>query len=379
MKILHISDLHIGKRLHECSMIEDQKYILNKILNVIKDEKVEAVLIAGDVYDKGIPSEEAVHIFDDFLSELVKLNVKAFVIAGNHDSQERLSFGSRIMTQAGIYLSQAYNGSIAPITIQDDYGDINIYMLPYIQPNTVRRFFEGKELSTYTDAVKAVVDAMNVDKSKRNVLIAHQFITGASTTDSEQKSVGGTDNVDISALEGFDYVALGHLHRPQSCGGIDTIRYSGTPLKYSFSESKDTKSVTILDVNQKGDLKISTIELKPLRDLVELKGKYAELMNKDFYEGKSFVNDYVRVTLTDEDDILEAMNRMRTVYKNILTLDYDNTRTRTSQEIQAVSEIAKKTPNELFAEFFNKQNNQDMSEDQESLISALIKEIWEVK
>ena len=238
MRFIHLSDLHIGKRVNEFPMLEDQEFILTKILNIIDEQKPDGVIIAGDVYDKSVPSAEAVELFDDFLVRLSKRDMKVFVISGNHDSAERIAFGGRLMDKSGIYMSPVYNGKIEPVALSDEFGDVNIYMLPFVKPSNVRRFFPESEITSYTDAVKVAIDSMNIDTAKRNILITHQFVTGATRTESEDVSVGGTDNVDVSVFDSFDYVALGHIHRSQKCGS-EYIRYSGTPLKYSFSEAND--------------------------------------------------------------------------------------------------------------------------------------------
>ena len=290
MKILHLSDLHLGKRVNEFSMIEDQEYILTKIIHIIDEQAPEVILIAGDVYDKAVPSAEAVELFDNFLVRLSKRNLKVFVISGNHDSAERIAFGGRLMDKSGIYMSPVYNGIIEPITLTDEFGNVKFYMLPFVKPSNVRRFCPDQEVTTYTEAVKAAIENMKIDSSERNILITHQFVTGAMRTESEDISVGGTDSVDASVFEGFDYVALGHIHRAQKCGS-EYVRYSGTPLKYSFSEANDVKSVTMIDMKEKGNIELSFMPLTPKRDLVEIKGSYNELTLKSFYEETSYGED----------------------------------------------------------------------------------------
>lgn len=376
MKLIHLSDLHLGKRVNEYSMLEDQEYILKKILNVIDEETPDAVLLAGDIYDKSVPSAEAVRLFDDFLYQLASRKLQVFVISGNHDSPERIAFGSRIMDAGGIHMSPVYDGKIEPVTLQDRYGNVNFYMLPFMKPANVRRFFEDTEITSYTDAMRCVIDSMGIDTGKRNVLITHQFVTGASRTESEEVSVGGTDNVDASVFGDFDYVALGHIHRPQNCGN-DRIRYCGTPLKYSFSEAKDKKSVTIVELGYKGVVLYREKELVPLHDLVELKGKYADLTLRSFYEGTTWQEDYTHITLTDEDDIPDAIGKLRTVYKHLMVLDYDNKRTRSGRIIEGDEEVERKSPYELFTEFYELQNNQPVSDDQAGYLRDLIEKIWE--
>lgn len=378
MKLIHLSDIHIGKRVNEFSMLEDQKYILMKILGIIDEQKPDCVIIAGDVYDKSVPSAEAVELFDDFLVRLSKRDLKVFVISGNHDSAERIAFGGRLMDKSGIYMSPVYNGKIEPVTMADEFGDINLYMLPFVKPSNVRRFYPDNEIVSYTDAVKTAIDAMNIDESNRNILITHQFVTGAVRTESEDVSVGGTDNVDASVFDGFDYVALGHIHRSQKCGS-EYIRYSGTPLKYSFSEANDKKTITIVEFNEKGNIKLDFIPLIPKRDMVEIKGTYEELTLKSFWENTSYNEDYMHITLTDEDDIPDVLTKLRVIYKNIMKLDYDNKRTRTANKINGAESVNEKSPFEHFGEFYELQNGQPLSEEQSQFMQAIIEQIWEGK
>jgi len=376
MKLIHLSDLHIGKRVNEFSMLEDQKYILTKIIHIIDEQKPDGILIAGDVYDKTVPSAEAVELLDDFLVRLAKRQVPTFVISGNHDSPERLAFGNRLIDVSGIHLSPVYNGKVVPISMEDEYGTVNIYMLPFIKPAHVRRYYPDEDIQSYTDAVRVAVENMHVDTSLRNVLISHQFVTGAFRSESEEISVGGSDNVDASVFEDFDYVALGHIHGPQNIGS-ERIRYCGTPLKYSFSEAKHQKSVTVIELGEKGNLKVDTIPLIPMHDMVDLKGTYQEVTARSFYENTTWQEDYVRVTLTDENDIPDGMAKLRVVYHNIMKLDYDNKRTRSSAVIDAADQVETKTPLELFDEFYVLQNGTEMSEEQTQFLSKLIEEIWE--
>ena len=374
MKCIHLSDLHIGKKVNEFSMLEDQAYILTKIINIIDEQNVEAVFIAGDVYDKPVPPIDAINLFDDFLVRLSKRNLKVFIISGNHDSAERLAFGGRLMNQSGIYVSPIYHGDIQPITIQDDYGDLNVYLLPFIKPAHVRHSLEI-EVSSYNEAVEKAIEHMSIDTTKRNVLLAHQFVTGAIRSDSEEISVGGSDNVDAHLFKEFDYVALGHIHRPQKCI-YDYIRYSGTPLKYSFSEANHHKSVTIINIQEKGNLSIEQIPLIPKRDMVELKGTYNELVAKSFYEHTTYQEDYVHITLTDEEDILDALAKLRVIYKNIMKLDYDNQRTRHQSELSLSDAVEEKTPYEHFSDFYEMMNGQSLNDEQSAFMQQLIESIW---
>lgn len=371
MKFLHISDLHLGKRVNGFSMLEDQRYILNQILEILTQEKIEVVLIAGDIYDRSIPPVEAIQLFDAFISDIAERSIKVAIIAGNHDSAERLSFGNALMCNSGVYVADAYKGSTVPVEFQDEYGTIYLYMLPFIKPATVKLLFENEDISSYDDAVQVAIDEMEIDSQNRNILMAHQFVTGAEQCDSEELSVGGTENISVEWLEEFDYVALGHIHRAQKIKK-ETIRYSGTPLKYSFSEVSHRKSVTVVELKEKGTVEISQILLQPLRDLCEIRGRYNDIISKEFYQDRN-VEDYIHITLLDEEDILEGFGKLSVVYPNIMKLDYDNIRTKSDSTIHSVEDIKRKSPQELFEEFYILQNNQEMTEEQRELA----REIWE--
>ena len=376
MKLMHLSDLHLGKRVNEYSMLEDQVYILREIIRIIDEEKPDGVIIAGDVYDRAVPSAEAVSLFDDFLADLAIRRLEVFVISGNHDSPERIAFGSRIMDAQGIHLSPVYDGSVRPVRLSDEYGPVNVYMLPFVKPTHVRRFYEEEGIDSYTDALQVAISQMDVNTEERNILVTHQFVTGAVRSESEEISVGGTDNVDVSVFDPFDYVALGHLHSPQSVQR-PTVRYCGTPLKYSFSEARDHKSVTIVELSEKGKTEIRTVPLKPCRDMVELKGTYGELTLRSFYANTSLQEDYVHITLTDEEDVPDAIGKLRTIYHALMKIDYDNTRTRSRAMIEGDAAAENKSPAELFSDFYILQNNQPMTEEMRSFIAELTESIWE--
>ncbi len=394
MKFAHISDLHLGKRVHQFSMIEEQKYILDKIVEMVIQERVEGVFIAGDVYDKIYPSAEAVALFDSFLVKLAKEDIKVFVISGNHDSPERIAFLGQLTQKAGVYLSPVYDGEVKKVSLEDEFGPINVYLLPFIKPVHVRHFYPEETINNYTDAMNVVVEHLQLNLQERNILLAHQFVTGAMRSDSEEISVGGLDNVEVSAFADFDYVALGHIHRPQKMGS-ERVRYSGTPLKYSFSECQDKKTLTILEIKDKkytatgekaesvkengegllAEMEIKTIPLTPLHDMVKIKGTFMEVMNPMNYPGMD-ENSYLHITLTDEADVPEAFRRLSQVYPNLMQMEYDNTRTRQKRELQASVEVAKKNPIELFASLYETMNNQPMSEEQQEYIQKKIDAIW---
>ena len=375
MKLFHMSDLHLGKRVNEFSMIEDQKFILKEILTIINKEMPDGVIIAGDVYDRSVPSEDAMKLWDDFLISLAEKRIPVFAISGNHDSAIRFSDHGELVDATGIHLAPVYDGNIKKYQLSDKDSIVNIYMLPFIKPATVRSIFPNEEISSYTDACRVALSQVNVNKDETNILIAHQFVTGAARCDSEEVVVGGLDNVDASIFDDFDYVALGHIHGKQKIGR-DTVRYCGTPLKYSFSEKDHAKSITVVEIGNKGEISIREIPLKPRHDLREIRGTYDELTARENYENTA-TDDYIHAVLTDENDIVDAMGKLRVIYPNIMKLTYDNKRTRTQQVISDAEDIEKKTPIELFEELYEKQNNASMSEEQRKFTIACIESVWE--
>lgn len=385
MRLIHLSDLHIGKRVNEFSMLEDQEYILKEILGIIDDEQPDGVIIAGDVYDKSVPSEEAVKLLDSFLTSLAKRKLQVYIISGNHDSAAKLAFASSLIDLSGIHISPVYDsaqiatmgdGLVRPYKLEDGKGQVaNIYMLPFVKPAMVRAVFpdEADDIKDYTDACHVAVEHMDVDEKVTNILVAHQFVTGAVRSESEE-NVGGLDNVDVSVFDSFDYVALGHIHGPQKVGR-ETVRYCGTPLKYSLSEANHTKSVTVVDIPENKKIEIRTVPLVPMHELREVKGTFDELMDRRNYEGTA-VDDYLYVVLTDEDDVPDALGKLRTVYPNVMKLGYDNTRTRVTQTIDDGAVLEGKKPIDLFGELYEKQNNQEMSDEQRSFVQDIIDVIW---
>ena len=376
MKLIHLSDLHLGKRLREYSLMEDQKYILERILGIIDDEQPDGVIIAGDVYDKSSPAAEAVALFDSFLSRLVSRNVPVFVISGNHDSAERIAYGRTIMNRSGVYLSSVFDGVVEPVTLEDVFGPVNVYLLPFIRPAAVRAVWPEEDISSYTEAVNSAIAHMDIDESRRNVLVTHQFVTGAERSESETVSVGGTDNVDVSVFDSFDYVALGHIHKPQNCSSI-RVRYCGTPLKYSFSEAKDEKSVTVAELGPKGQLDVRTVPLIPLHDMVDIRGTYDEITLRSFYEGTSWQTDYVRITLTDEEEVPGVGDKLRAIYRNWMQIQYDNHRTRSDRNIDASEGGSERSPLQLFSDLYELQNNAPMTGEQAAFMTGLIETFWE--
>lgn len=376
---MHLADLHLGKRVNGFSMMEDQEYILNRILEIMEEEQPDGLLIAGDVYDKTIPPAEAVRLMDDFLTAVAAKHVPVFLISGNHDSAERVAFGHRLMQGSGIWISPVYDGTIRHHTLEDRWGEVNIYLIPFLLPSVVRSFFPDVEIEDYTDALRTIIEDLQVDTSRRNVVLAHQFVTAAGalpeTCDSEQLSVGGLDRVDGSVFSPFDYTALGHLHGPQRVGS-ETIRYAGSPLKYSFSELHQKKSVTVAELRAKGETEIRQIPLQPRREMIELRGTFEEILEEARKKGE-LQTDYYHMILTDETDVVDALSRLREYYPNIMLLDYDNRRTRSQKEVEQLDRVEERTPGELFAALYEQQNGQEMDSDRKEYLDGLIREIWE--
>lgn len=376
MKLFHLSDLHLGKRIHERSLIEDQRYILDKILEHAETEKPDAVMIAGDIYDRSVPPEEAVSLLDDFLFRLSGIVNYILIISGNHDSAERLGFGGRILNRSGIFISSEFNAEnyervLKPVVIDDDFGSVNFYLLPYITLAAVRAAKPDCDISGWNEMAEQVIADMNIDVSKRNILIAHQFVTGAETCESERVSIGGADNIDSYVFKPFDYTALGHLHGKQSAGS-ENIRYCGTPLKYSFSEEKHQKSITVVNIAEKGNIDISEIPLdKPLRDWRTIKGKFADIISEEPSD------DFVAAVLTDETEIYNAIGKLREFFPNILSIEYDNTRTVGQREFVNTKHFDKLSPTDIFAEFYKQQCGGELNEAQLKTVTDIFTEIAE--
>ena len=322
----------------------------------------------------------AVNLWDHFLTALCENHLPVWAISGNHDSAERLAFGGRLLERSGVHLASVFSGRMERFETRDEHGPLTIWALPFVRPAAVRAFFPDDTIENYTDAAAALVRAAAPDAGGRNILIAHQFVTAGSASPaasgSELLNLGTLDNVDASAFDLFDYVALGHIHGPQSVGR-ETVRYCGTPLKYSFSEVKHHKSVTVVELEEKGNVSVLAIPLTPLRDMVELRGTYEELTFRGFYEGTSYQSDYVHIILTDEEDIPDAVSKLRIIYPYLMKLDYDNKRTRASILLDGAENIRQHSPLELLEEFYEKQNGQPMGEAQRAFAHDLIEKIWE--
>ena len=370
MRFLHLSDLHLGRRLGELSLIEDQRFILAQIIRLVREEHPDSILIAGDVYDKSIPSTEAVIMFDGFLNELSELGVPTLIISGNHDSAERLSFASKLIAKSGVHIASVYDGTLFPITLSDGETDVNFYLLPFIKPSNVKRFYPDADITSYTDALRCAIQNADIDYSALNVLVTHQFVTGAQRSESEEISVGGADNCDASVFDGFDYVALGHIHRAQ-IAGAPHVRYCGTPLKYSFSEASHNKTFTMVELTGKGELHIKEYPIKSLREIREIRGTYDEIAARSYYADTGLRDELLHITLTDEDDVPDAIGRLRTIYRYLLKLDYDNARTRSEAEITPMQDLEEKSPLELVCDLFRLQNDREMTAEQKRYCAEL--------
>lgn len=378
MKLMHLSDLHLGKRLNEFSLLEDQSFILQQLVELVRSEQPDCVLLAGDIYDKPVPPAEAVTLFDDFLNKLAQLTTVC-VTSGNHDSAERLAFGAQLMREGGVHFCGLYTGEPQCVTLQDAYGSVHIYLLPFLKPAHVRHCLpptEAEQVTTYHEALRCAVERLHINAAERNVLVAHQFVTGAQTAGSEAVNVGGVDNIGAEVFAAFDYTALGHIHRAQNVGS-ERVRYSGTPLKYSFAEWQQEKSVTLVELGEKGSVSVTALPLAPLRDLRKLRGSYEELMSRDFYDelpkdSDGLLRDFYHLTLTDEEDVPDAVQKLRSVYKNLLQLEYDNKRTRTDNAIEGAEHVVEKSPLELMEEFYQLQNNQALSEKQRAYLQGFL-------
>lgn len=378
MKLMHLSDLHLGKRLNEFSLLEDQCFILQQLVELVRSEQPDCVLLAGDIYDKPVPPAESVTLFDDFLNKLAQLTTVC-VTSGNHDSAERLAFGAQLMREGGVHFCGLYTGEPQCVTLQDAYGSVHIYLLPFLKPAHVRHCLppeEAEQVTTYHEALRCAVERLHINAAERNVLVAHQFVTGAQTAGSEAVNVGGVDNIGAEVFDAFDYTALGHIHKAQNVGS-ERVRYSGTPLKYSFAEWQQEKSVTLVELGEKGSVSVTALPLAPLRDLRKLRGSYEELMSREFYDelpkdSDGLLRDFYHLTLTDEEDVPDAVQKLRSVYKNILQLEYDNKRTRTDNAIEGAERVVEKSPLELMEEFYQLQNNQALSEKQRAYLQGLL-------
>ena len=376
MKFIHLGDLHLGKNVNGFSMIDDQRYILNQVVSIVENKKLDAVIIAGDIYDRSVPSEEAIKLYNDFLRQLVSKKVKVFAISGNHDSEIRTDFGNWMMEDSGVYVRGVYDGKVDFITLEDEYGKINVYLLPYVKASHVKYFYPEEEISNYDSAFRCVLSKCDINTKERNVMVAHQFVAGKSDalefagSENDALNVGTIDCIGYDVFDDFDYVALGHIHSPQKIGR-DTLRYAGSPLKYSLetTEIRKAKKFTIVEIKEKGNVRVELIDIKPLREVRHLRGKLEDILNNAVDQ-----EDYIYATLTDEDTVYEAMARLRQVYPNTMKMDYDNSTTR---HIAEDSEIVTdgKSFTELMNDFFTFSRGKEPDEKEWDIIREVAKEV----
>ena len=371
MRFLHIADLHLGKQMNDLSLLPDQEYVLQQIISIAEGERVDAVLIAGDVYQRSSPQAEAMALFDAFISRLVGLGKQVFIISGNHDSALRISYFSSLIKASGVYVSEAFDSTLQGVTLRDRDGEIVVWMLPFLRPSQVKRKLPEEKIVTYQDAVEAVLRQTPVDPKKRNILMCHQFITGCETSDSEERAVGGLDNIDATVFDAFDYVALGHIHKPQRVLR-DTLRYAGSPLKYSFSEANHNKSVAVVDLFEKGNVAVRTMPLYPLHDVRLIEGKLDELMALPYSE------DFLWVTVHDELPPPDARVTLSVNFPNMMKFSIVNSRTKYDVDVLATQSMENKTIPELFSDFYRLQNNdQAPGEAHQKVLQKVLKALEE--
>ena len=376
MKIMHLGDLHIGKSLGDFDLYEDQRYILEQILNLIKEKSVDVLLIAGDVYDKAIPGEKSVQLLDYFLKRLVETGIKTYMISGNHDSDERLNFGSSLFESNNIYINSKFNGILKKYSLYDEFGELNIYLLPFVKASQVQHFFPEEKIDSYDMAVRTIIKHSDFDAKKRNILVAHQFVAGkedpeiAGSEGLSVHNVGMVEKIGYGSLAEFDYVALGHIHSPQSVG-LKHIRYSGSPLKYSLSEVNNNKSVPIITFKDKGEVLVEFAPLLPMRDIRHLKGNIKNLLDKN---NISMENDFIYATLTNEDIVNDAMGIFREYYPNTVKIDYDNSHTKEIENVDITRITQNKTFDELIKDFYMQMYSCDMGEEELEIMKWAAKE-----
>lgn len=387
MKFIHLGDLHLGKIVNGFNMLDDQRFALTQILNLAKQHNIAAILLAGDIYDKSIPSAEAVSLLDWFLSQIADMGIKVFAIPGNHDSAERIAYAQGILEKQGIHFPPLFDGSVTHFALEDEHGPVNFWLLPFLKPVLIRPLFPDCEIEQdYTKALEAVLSSCKVNKGERNVILSHQFVTACGNITEREDSeltLGGLDNVDASVFNAFDYVALGHVHRPQQVGR-STVRYSGSLLKYSFSEARYPKSAVLVELGNKNPsdeigecVSIEKLSYPVLHDMREIKGPLEDLIKANAADAAN-CNDYLHITLTDEKATLDPMSRLRNVYPNIMLLDYERPgRTEGSAAPQALESLEEIDPFELFEVFFKEQTGNPMNEEQANIVRKALEEALE--
>ena len=388
MKIIHTGDWHIGKIVNEFSMIEDQKFYLDRLIELLEEERPDAFIIAGDIYDRSVPPAEAVELLDNVLSKIIlELNIPVLAISGNHDSPERLSFGSKLLKDKGLYIEGTFKKEIRKVTIKDEFGNVNFYLLPFVDPAKVRLIYKNDEIRTYDDAMKFLVNELekDINKDERNVLITHGYVTfnmedkenkgDLELSDSERPlSIGGADLIDGRNFDLFNYVALGHLHRPQKVGG-NRIRYSGSLLKYSVSECEQNKSISIITLDEKGEVEVELRKLQVLRDMRVVEGPLEKLIDRDTHKGEN-LNDYIFANLTDEGEVIDAISKLRAVFPNVMGLKMVNSREKNvDSKTSAGNNFRDKSESELFTDFYLSIKGKEMDQERIEVLNKVLEEI----
>ncbi len=382
MKIIHTGDWHIGKIVNDFSMLEDQKYILEQLISVVEQEKPDALIIAGDIFDRSIPPVEAVELVDQvFYRLLMEMQVPILAVAGNHDSAERLSFANRILTNNGLHIQGTFDGNVPCISLEDSFGTVNFYLVPYTDPRNVRHIYKDEQISTHDQAAKRIIEKIGhaFDTRQRNVMVTHGYITrlgepAECISDSERPlSIGGTDFVSSEHFSIFNYTALGHLHAPQKAG-YDNVRYSGSLLKYSFSEVNHKKGITVAELDQKGNTSVRHIELIPRRDMRIIKGPVNELVSPEVYKSAN-TEDYIHAIITDRGELIDPMSKLRAVYPNVMGLSREGGSLREGSKTSASQGYKSKSKLELFREFYNSIQGEALGEEAEKVITRIIGEV----
>lgn len=370
MRFLHLADLHLGKKLCGYSLLADQRTTLENALHIAQENCANAIVLAGDIYDKFVPSEEAIQLYDRFLRGAEERGIPVLCVSGNHDSAERLAFGASLMRSAGYWVSPVYDGSVCRVVLRDEFGAVNFYLLPFLKPVQVRQFFPDAQIESYTDAVNLALSTIEMDFLERNVLITHQYVRGSLCSEPDF-SVGGIDQVDGSVFGDFDYTALGHIHGAQAVAG-ERVRYAGSIVPCSFSECGQVKSATLVELGEKGSVSVKLVPLHQLHGMRKLRGTYMELSAREFYSAIN-CDDYMQVTLTDEEDVPGAFDRLRLIYPNLMQLLYDNCRQRIQQALDSDALPEKeRTPFDWLDELFRLQNNREMSEEERQVAQTLL-------
>lgn len=372
MRFMHLADLHLGKNVNGYSLIKDQEYALDQIIKLLKKEDIDTLLIAGDIYQSSVPSIEATKLFSKFLSQLKDLKIRVLIISGNHDSSDRLAYANSFLKDSEIYISDTYDGQIECVRLEDEYGPINFYLFPYLKPSDVRPYFEEK-ISSYEESIRAVIDSIEINEEERNVILSHQFILNAELSDSEEIYAGLLEAVSEKLYDKFDYVALGHIHKKQDFLA-GKARYPGALLKFSATEANYDKTITIVDLKEKNNLRVEEFKIDYLRDMRIIKGLYKDIIEASKTDQAK--DDYIHIELLDEDEIYDGFNQLRNIYPNIMTYKYKDRQVNVEDLEDFVEKADNKTPLDLFTEFYKTILGKDITEDKLEIVKNEIEEIW---